>query len=215
VNVQRILLFCLSLTHTVHNTKTMMSSNETLLISYKNLRRDIRPTAILDTNNCCPDPNSTSQSTHFNNNTQRLLIKISQQREFETSGLGWSYEKLQNNCCPDPNSNSTSHSTNFTLPPTSKELYNGATAQQLLLHKGGIHYTDHNWIDVISILSHHHRFHTEIQEQHNLPHHLSMVACKYGFSINDLVTLIQLLIHTEANRSETEYTVLSNFLCRY
>ena len=117
----------------------------------------------------CPDPNSTSQSTHFNNNTQRLLIKISQQREFETSGLGWSYEKLQINCCPDPNSNSTSHSTNFTLPPTSKELYNGATAQQLLLHKGGIHYTDHNRIDVMSILSHHHRFHTKIQEQHNLP----------------------------------------------
>ena len=39
------------------------------------------------------------------------------------------------------------------------------------------------------------------------------VACKYGFSINDLVTLIELLIHTEANRRETEYTVLSNFLC--
>ena len=41
------------------------------------------------------------------------------------------------------------------------------------------------------------------------------VACKYGFSINDLVTLIQLLIHTEANLRETDYTVLSKFLCRY
>jgi hypothetical protein len=36
---------------------------------------------------------------------------------------------------------------------------------------------------------------------------------RVGFSINDLVTLIELLIHTEANRRETEYTVLSNFLC--
>jgi len=38
---------------------------------------------------------------------------------------------------------------------------------------------------------------------------------RVGFSINDLVTLIELLIHTEANRRETEYTVLSKFLCRY
>jgi hypothetical protein len=30
------------------------------------------------------------------------------------------------------------------------------------------------------------------------------VACKYGFSMNDLVTLIQLLIHTEANLRETD-----------
>ena len=67
--------------------------------------------------------------------------------------------------------NSTSHSAHCNLPPTPKELHNGATTctQQLLLHKGGIHYTDHNRIDVMSILSHHHRFHTEIQEQHNLP----------------------------------------------
>jgi hypothetical protein len=44
---------------------------------------------------------------------------------------------------------------------------------------------------------------------------IARVACKYGFSINDLVTLIELLNHTEANLRETEYTAISNFLCRY